>query len=140
MRGPGRGARHAVGPPRAPAVGRTHRGEATRRREARCHPPRSTRRRPRCVACLDRENAGGAGHHPLGVVEAPEEAVRSAGDMGRFGATSGAARGWCDRTRALARPDLVARPTARPRRGAGGPSGGGLPPRAAWTCPSSRVP
>lgn len=41
-----------------------------------------------CVACHEGVNVGGSDYHPFGVVEAPEESVRPAGDVGRFQVTN----------------------------------------------------
>ncbi|WP_242343441.1 cytochrome-c peroxidase [Anaeromyxobacter terrae] len=41
-----------------------------------------------CVACHEGVNVGGQDYHPFGVVEAPAEAVRPAGDVGRFKVTN----------------------------------------------------
>ena len=41
-----------------------------------------------CVSCHDGVNVGGDGYFPFGVVEQPADAVRPAGDLGRFKVTN----------------------------------------------------
>jgi cytochrome c peroxidase len=54
-----------------------------------------------CVACHEGVNVGGIDYHPFGVVEAPEEAVRPAGDVGRFKVTNTEADRYVFRSPAL---------------------------------------